>query len=306
MPVICPACFSPSVDNEGALPQFPPNVFGGERSALAIDPGSMMHCRKCGLSFRYPAPSEEVLTSLYENLPDTVWEGYQARPYWPLALTLLEKYASNRDVLDVGCFAGDLLNWLPAAWRKHGVEPCNAARDLAATRGIQIVGRTADDLGARPAAYGAIISFDVIEHITHPAQFLTRLRDALAPGGCLVLLTGATDSLPYRLFGRHYWYGSFPEHVSFYSLAWFAWAAEHLGMKVSAHHYLSSERRDWKLWAKQFTQITIHTLFSVLRERGISDERLARLPVIGRAARWKTVPWWKQATDHVMVVMTKK
>jgi len=280
--------------------------FGGQPTEARIAAGHLLRCPTCDLQFRSPCPTDEELTKLYETLPDTVWEGYEERPYWPLALSLLNKHAANRELLDVGCFGGDMLDWLPAEWQKHGVEPCKAARELAGRRGITMVGHTADDLAHAESAYGAIVSFDVIEHITQPLKFLGQLSAALAQGGCLVLFTGATDSLPYRLFGRHYWYGSFPEHVSFYSLAWFTWAAERLDMKVSAHHYLTSERRHWKLWAKQCAQISVHTLFRVLRERGVSETWLARLPLIGRAAAWKTVPWWKQATDHIMVVLTKK
>ncbi len=302
----CPACQQTNIDNQGRLPAFPTHVFGGRQTGTVIDPGEFMHCRTCDLFFRHPALPEEVLTSLYEDLPSTIWDSSHQRPYWPQALRLLEKHAANRDVLDVGCFAGDLLCWLPSEWRKHGVEPGNAARGLAARRGIAVLGRTADDLAAGQHSFGAVLSFDVIEHITQPVRFLAQLRDALAPGGCLILLTGATDSLPYRLFGRHYWYGSIPEHVTFYSRAWFTWAAKQLDMKLSTHLHLPSETREWRQWTKQLAQISLHTLFRSLRERGISDATLGRLPLVGRAARWQTVPWWKQATDHIMVVLTKK
>lgn len=305
-PSTCPACGGSHLEDLGALPPFPPGLFGGQPTDLPFTAGHLVHCPACDFKFRSPCPTDQELTALYEGLPDTVWEGYEERPYWPLALGFLNQYAANRKVLDVGCFGGDLLDWMPADWQKHGVEPCKSARELAIRRGITLAGRTAEDLVPGRGSFGAIVSFDVIEHITRPLAFLERLKAVLAPGGCLVLLTGATDSLPYRLFGRHYWYGSFPEHVSFYSLAWFTWAADRLGMKVAAHRHLGSERRNWKLWAKQLAQISVHSLFSLLREWGVSDTLLGRLPVIGRAIHWKTVPWWKQATDHIMVVLVRK
>lgn len=302
----CPACASSHLDDQGALPAFKLGIFGGIVQAAKIVPGSLMHCRRCGLWFRYPVPNDTELAALYEDLPDTVWKATEPRPYWPLALRLLEAHAINQKVLDVGCFGGELLDWLPEAWSKHGVEPSKAARIVAAKRGINLVGHTARDLADTGATFGAVLAFDVLEHVSQPVDFLAHLKSVVAPGGSLILLTGATDSLSYRLFGRHYWYGSLPEHVTFYSRAWFGWAAKHLGMKVAAHHYLSSEKRQWMPWAKQFLQHAVYASVRGARERGLSDSTMRRLPVIGRAVDWRSTPWWKQATDHIMVVLTKE
>ena len=111
--------------------------------------------------------------------------------------------------------------------------------------------------------------------------------------------------MPYRSFGRHYWYGSFPEHVSFFSLAWFKWVADQLGMTIVTHQYLTCEKRIWPLWCKQMAQTVIQTSIRLLRERGVSEAWLKSLPFIGRATQWTTVPWWRQATDHIMVVLKK-
>jgi hypothetical protein len=29
------------------------------------------------------------------------------------------------------------------------------------------------------------------------------------------------------------------------------------------------------------------------------------VPFVARATRWRGVPWWKQARDHALVVMTR-
>ena len=300
---LCPACGHPSLDDLGALPPLRSGTFGGQPTHAAFEAGHLMRCRTCDLQFRNPSLPESELTKLYEDLPDTVWHSTEPRPYWPLALRLLERHAVNPSVLDVGCFCGDLLHWLPAKWSKSGIEPALAARKAAESRSIQLVGRTAEDLSAGEHEFGAVLAFDVIEHLTNPLPFLKQLQSALAPGGSLILFTGATDTWPYRLFRRHYWYGSFPEHVTFYSRDWFVWAAGQLGMTLTSCHYLSSESRRPLLWLKQLAQLSIYTLMQKLRESRVPEPVLHRLPLVGRAANWTSVPWSKQAADHLMVVL---
>ena len=116
-------------------------------------------------------------------------------------------------------------------------------------------------------------------------------------------MTGATDTLPWRLFGRHYWYCSLPEHVSFFSLKWFRWAAGELGLKVAGHHYLSSEARITRLWTTQFLRASAYMLVRKLREANCSERLLASVPGLRKVARWRSVPWWKQARDHIMIVL---
>lgn len=299
----CPACRSANTINCGPLPPFRPGVFGGEKLDAAIAPGDLIHCPRCDLKFRYPALSDEALTRLYEDLPDSVWHSDEPRPYWRQAADLLDQFASSNRLLDVGCFTGDFMAWLPASWKKLGIEPSRNAAERAAASGIEMIGHSVAEFDASHVHAGAITIFDVIEHVTQPVDFLRKLKSALAPDGSLILLTGATDTWPFRLLGRHYWYSSLPEHVSFYSVAWFHWVAEQLGMKVVHASYLSSEKREFRAWLTQGVQIAAYAIVRRLREAGWPEAVIRCLPVIRRACSWTVVPWWKQAHDHLFVVL---
>jgi SAM-dependent methyltransferase len=275
--------------------------------SVCMEPGNLIRCDHCALRYRSPVWHEDDLTRLYECLPDNVWEGRDSeveRPYWLVIQELLSTFASGRSILDVGCYAGDFLNWLPEDWKKYGIEPGKKASNLAASRGITMIGRTAADLEKEDRLFDVIVSFDVIEHLTQPLLFMQRLGRSLKPGGCLVILTGATESWPYRLFGRHYWYGSIPEHVTFYSQAWFQWVAREMGMNVAYHRFLSSERRIWSLWFRQFAQISLSSVVRIALEKGIRSEHLKTIPFLRKIVNWRVVPWWKQASDHGLVVLT--
>jgi hypothetical protein len=184
-----------------------------------------------------------------------------------------------------------------------GIEPATKAAEYASSRGIEILGPTIDDHVDPTEMPGVVTAFDVIEHVVNPYEFLRRMRDCMAEDGCLILMTGATDSWTFRLFGRHYWYSALPEHVTFYNLKWFHWAAGKLGMRIVSHTRLSTESRRLQEWLFQAAIISIHTIVQSLKRAGVSDKLIACLPHGRLALTWKTVPWWKQAADHMIIVL---
>jgi hypothetical protein len=138
---------------------------------------------------------------------------------------------------------------------------------------------------------GSVVLFDVIENIVEPLAFLGRLKTFLAPRGCMLILTGAHDSLAWRLFGRRYWYASLPEHVSFFSLRWFRWAAAQLDMRVVAHRRICSERRSARSWAMQLVRLSLFSAVQHLRDLGTPERLLTVVPLMRKAAAWRSVPW---------------
>jgi SAM-dependent methyltransferase len=274
-------------------------------SELTLEAGHLYWCPRCDLRFRHPYPDQSALTALYEDLPETVWAFERERGVWRELLPLTEKYRGNRTILDVGCFRGDFLNWLPGPWRKLGIEPGTAAREAANSRGIELVGRTVEDARVATETVGIITLLDVLEHLHQPLATLARLREWLAPGGAIIVFTGSADTLPWRLCGRHYWYSALPEHVTFFSLRWFRWAARRLGMEIRSYTYLASDSYSRRRWLFQGTKLGLYTLFQRAQAAGLSENFLSNLPVVGRVARWRSAPWWNEATDHILVTLVK-
>jgi SAM-dependent methyltransferase len=70
------------------------------------------------------------------------------------------------------------------------------------------------------AHFEVITVIDVIEHVTDPASLLSAAYARLTPGGKIIVSTG-DPRCPWwrRVFRSKFWYASFPEHVSFPSLA---------------------------------------------------------------------------------------
>ena len=302
---VCRACGSPDVLESGPLPPFNSGLFGGQPADLPRDSGRLFSCTNCHLQFRDPCLTGAQLLKLYEKLPDSVWADSEPREYWPKILGIMTRFASNRTVLDVGCYRGDFLSWLPAEWKRLGIEPSRKAAIYASNQGVKILGPTIEDSVITGTKPGVITAFDVIEHVVNPLRCLTAIRDCLAPGGCIVIISGATDSWPFKIFGRHYWYCSLPEHVTFCNLKWFHWAASELGMHVAWHSYLSSEPKNRALWFRQAVAISIYALVNFLKRRGIPERLIGFLRYGRTALGWRSVPWWKQSKDHILIVLAK-
>ncbi len=145
-------------------------------------------------------------------------------------LTALRSAGSIREVLDAGCGNGSFSAALQAegfsVWgcdlSTSGIE--RARREWPA---IQFaVASVYDDLLRafdRTAPFDAVVALEVIEHLYAPRDFLERAREALRPGGLLVLSTpyhGYVKNLALALSGRldaHFtalWDGG---HIKFWS-----------------------------------------------------------------------------------------
>ena len=138
-------------------------------------------------------------------------------------------------VLDVGCFDGGFFDHVGPGVDRYGVEIHDvAAANATDKRGVQIVAASYTELAGLGASFDAVVSFDVIEHVHEPREFLTALAAVVRPGGSVIVGTGNADAPTWRLMGSRYWYSWYPEHISFVSPRWFAQAAPASGLRAGA------------------------------------------------------------------------
>jgi len=106
-------------------------------------------------------------------------------------------------LLEVGCGTGTLL--LEAerlGWRALGIEPGEAAVEVARKRGATVVqGWFPDDLPIAARDFESICVLDVLEHFADPIGFLHQLRAHLTHRGRVLVQVPNWDSLLVRLQG---------------------------------------------------------------------------------------------------------
>jgi SAM-dependent methyltransferase len=193
-------------------------------------PAAVWRCQCCDLLFFTPLQPATVLLDQYALLDSELWST-ESRPDWTLAHAAILQRMSAGSVLDIGCWTGGFLAGLPLPFERVGIEPSPWARAKAAIQGVSIAGKSLDDLESTSSKYDVVTIIDVLEHITTPLEFLGLAVERLEYGGIVVVSTGDSRALPWRLMPRSYWY-YVTDHVCFFSERWFRWAAVQLDLEI--------------------------------------------------------------------------
>jgi SAM-dependent methyltransferase len=184
-----------------------------------LDGGVLYECSGCGLWFKYPYIPEEQIAEFYRTSANGyTWDKYNFRPDFACAVRAISQaLPEGGTVLDFGCYQGAFLRSLPDRFMKRGIEPSEAAAQVASRRDIEILGKDLSVLGNHE--FDAITLFDVFEHLTQPLDTLDDLFGHIRPGGLLCIGTGFADSPAFRRSAAKYSYVCAPEHCCFLTRA---------------------------------------------------------------------------------------
>jgi len=153
----------------------------------------LWRCEDCSLSFFAP----EFLAGsaqLYSQLDRFDW--YYRPKKWEYDIAL-EDMQGCKKVLEIGCGSGGfmLLGKEQLGLEIAGLEQNPRAIAALAARGLPVREATAEDVAKQlPGTYDAICSFQVLEHVPRPGEFLEACCTLLQPGGKLMLGLPNADS----------------------------------------------------------------------------------------------------------------
>jgi SAM-dependent methyltransferase len=137
----------------------------------------------------------------------------------------VEYVAAARNVLEIGCGTGTILDLLPAQ-RKCGIDISSMAINYTISKGIEgyVVDIDQDDLPFQDGEFDAVLCIEVLEHLFDPIHALAEANRVLIEGGRLVVTVPNVAYYQYRLL--HLW-GKFTdlhgnglivdEHIRFYT-----------------------------------------------------------------------------------------
>jgi len=285
----CPACGGERLRSFDA-----PRVINS--GIVRSRPTAICRCSNCDLLFFVPVQPESVLLDQYSILAEDFWPGY-SRPDWMLAGQAVLEHVATGSVLDVGCWTGGFLGTLPLQYEKWGVEPSQWARDQAIDNGVAVVGNSLEELASIHAMYDAVTMIDVLEHTTSPLEALALAASRLKEGGALIVTTGDSRALPWRLMPRDYWY-YYAEHVCFFSERWFRGAAVQLDLEIDQVSRFSHFSAD-QPWTP-LAELARACAFKFLGGPRSLAIRLAR-----RAHMLREYPDTRHWRDHILVVLRK-
>jgi len=121
-------------------------------------------------------------------------------------------------LLEIGCSSGEKLFILrDYGWRAEGIEPSADAHAEAEKLGLPARHCSLEDANLEHGAYDVIELTHVLEHLIDPIGGLSKLRDALAPDGKILLTLPNGRGVGLKAFGR-YWQGlDLPRHCVVYT-----------------------------------------------------------------------------------------
>jgi ubiquinone/menaquinone biosynthesis C-methylase UbiE len=105
-----------------------------------------------------------------------------------LEIEFLHRYAVNRDVLEVGCGTGLLLERIARFARSaKGIDLSDGMLEKARARGLDVTLGSATELPFADASFDVACSFKVLPHVRDIDRALAEMMRVVRPGGSLVI-----------------------------------------------------------------------------------------------------------------------
>ena len=235
----CPACGDPAIAEVGKVRAAHDVEYSTHAIVLERVP-EIWACRACGSWFTQNAVPPETSQSLYSS--GSSGARWVAEPFEkakdPALLAEFDRHITRAArVLDIGCSAGQLLDYAKA----RGAETCGmdysaACGDTIKRKGHRFATALSEFDGER---FDVVTAFDVIEHVYDLPRFFVGVAHLLEPGGKFIVLTGDIGSLGARICGSRWWYLRYPEHIVFPSRRFFGSQPAGLRLERTVRTYAS-------------------------------------------------------------------
>lgn len=232
MNITCLSCSSNNLEDIGKILQS--NVFAGNVLDNPLPNSNLLKCVKCGLYFKWPRPEREQLNKLYQSGNPENWR-YELnnRKDYQISLDYIrEKNIVEGTILDIGCWDGSFLMNLRDQWELYGIEINSIAANNALAKGIKVICDDFSRINFLKVRFDVATAFDVIEHVENPLALILLMSQLTKKNGYIIISSGNTDSLTWKIMGSKYWYCSLPEHISFINPKWCHFAGNKLHLKV--------------------------------------------------------------------------
>jgi SAM-dependent methyltransferase len=210
---ICPLCGSRKVLDFMLAP---------DRFHMRTELYDLMRCSHCSCVWVANPPSPEEMSRHYDEdyhrAIAAAGEG-SAAIRWKGQREAISKHKSGGSILDIGCSSGGFLSTMQGpSWKLHGIEMESSTAERARKNtGAEVFTGDALDAPFAPESFDVVTTFDVLEHVYQPRQFVTKINEWLKPGGIYYTMLPNIDSWEARMLGS-YWYGlELPRHLFHFS-----------------------------------------------------------------------------------------
>jgi methionine biosynthesis protein MetW len=141
------------------------------------------------LTYQASSPDEAAAGLIQGTLNPFRYEGHTLDPD-EVAGIVVSMVPTGAKVLDVGCGSGEVAAILRDICRAHvvGIEPDPERAERSRERGLQVhMGYLNQKLIREVGLFDIVLFADVLEHLANPQPMLLLCREALQPGGAVIV-----------------------------------------------------------------------------------------------------------------------
>jgi 2-polyprenyl-3-methyl-5-hydroxy-6-metoxy-1,4-benzoquinol methylase len=210
---------------------------GNESSAAFVKIGfPYRQCDDCGTVFVNPRPEAALLDNFYQKgesvgfYSDRFYreteEARRKKIYRPRAQTVqgicdAGKVDRCETFVDVGCGYGIFLQEIQEIQRFRqviGLEPAPNLADVSRAKGFKVIQKPVEAVRESEVSADFATSFEVIEHVFSPLDFLQSIRQLLRPGGVLMFTTLTISGFDLQVLWSNSKSIFPPHHINFMSV----------------------------------------------------------------------------------------
>lgn len=180
----------------------------------------LVQCSECKFVFDKRIPTLTELDDFYKMYSYSQLKPIpeQTKVSYNLLLDQFESYRKTGNILDVGCGQGDFLEEAKKrGWNVYGTEYSEAAIELCQQRGINMHKGELLERDLENVDFDVITSFEVIEHINNPNDFMQVAYRKLRNKGLFYCTTPNFNSILRCFEKENFKMIAYPEHISFYT-----------------------------------------------------------------------------------------
>lgn len=222
----------------------------GQRPAMEKDGFTYVTCKECGTLYLSPRPSPTQLDTFYRTSESVrFWstdfyrqtvEARREKMFRPRAQLVGEaigRQLARGDLVfvDIGSGYGVFLEEvqrLGIFQHVMGLEPNPEMANICRRRGFAILQKSVEAVLPGEIQADCATSFEVLEHVFSPLEFLVASRCLLKPGGLLIFTTLTVSGFDIQLLWEHSKSVFAPHHLNFMSVKGMERLVERAQLKV--------------------------------------------------------------------------
>lgn len=207
----------------------------------------LVRCTECGLVFTNPRPHEESMAQFYKSSNYISHAGQQRgvfqNLYFGIRSFMLGRKAAQikklplpgRRLLDIGCGTGAFAAHMQQqGFVVAGVEPEEAAREIALASGVDVFEKISDPAIANGQRFDLITLWHVLEHQPWPMESLRQYYDMLQVGGFLLVAVPQFESFDGWFYRSSWAAYDLPRHHLHFSRESLVRAAASTGFRLAS------------------------------------------------------------------------